>query len=247
MSAVSRSNTNYLSYGLPIILVSLLAVLAVYFSRIRKSGFETMLNAAYYQKYESIRDVVMNSQLSGNSKKEIKEDIFDLLISAQKADKNIDDVVKNPAEFAENIIKAYMRPPRRFILTFLNAIVFILISILLTHFVLWLENVRENFFTTSIDINVIVVIFFLAFVAIPASNAFKPKQSIGSYAIPLLIIVVFILLLGIFVKSFTANEFVEQLYNGSINMIPNIIVFTGYLAAIPMCILLKAHFRRSGR
>jgi len=242
ISGTSGSNSKFLSYRVPIILISLLAVLAVYFSRIRKDKYEKMLNSEYYQKYETIRDIVMNSQLSNNSKKEIKEDILDILISAQKAEKSVDNVVNSPVEFAENIIRSYLRPERIAVLTLLDGIMFSAIFTLLASCVLWLENVRENFFSTSIDIDVLVVIFFVAFIVIPVSKAFKPNQSIGAYT--LIIIIAFILLPGIITKVFSGNEFIEQLYNGRVNMIPNIIIFIIYLIVVPTCIFLKAYIRK---
>ena len=243
-SGISGSNSKLLSYSVPIIIISLLAVLAVYFSRIRKGKYEEMLNGEYYQKYEAIRDIIMNSQLSNNSKKEIKEDILDILISAQKAGKSVDNVVNSPVEFAENIIKSYLRPERIAVLTLLDGIMFSAIFTLLASCVLWLENVRENFFSTSIDIDVLVVIFFVAFIVIPVSKAFKPNQGIGTYTLPLIITIAFILLLGIITKVFSGNEFIAQLYNGRVNMIPNIIIFIVYLIAVPTCIFFKAYIRK---
>lgn len=244
ISGISGSNSKFLSYSVPIILISLLAVFAVYFSRIRKDKYEKMLNSEYYQKYETIRDIVMNSQLSNDSKKEIKEDILDILISAQKAEKSVDNVVNSPVEFAENIIRSYLRPERIAVLTLLDGIMFSAIFTLLASCVLWLENVRENFFSTSIDIDVLVVIFFVAFIVIPVSKAFKPNQGIGTYTLPLIIIITFILLTGIITKVFSGNEFIEQLYNGRVNMIPNIIIFILYLIVVPICIFLKAYIRK---
>ncbi|MCE5176085.1 MAG: hypothetical protein ABFD23_04020 [Caldisericales bacterium] len=246
ISGINGSNSKFLSYSVPIILISLLAVLAVCFSRIRKSKYERILNNEYYQKYEAIRDIIMNSQLSNNSKKEIKEDILDILISAQKAEKSVDNVVNSPVEFAENIIKSYLRPERISVLTLLDGIMFSIIFILLTNCVLWFENVKENFFSTSIDIDVLVVIFFVAFIVIPVSKSFKSKsnQSIGTYILPLIITITFILLLGIITKVFSGNEFIEQFYSSRVNIIPNIIIFIVYIIMVPTCIFLKAYVRK---
>ncbi len=246
ISGINGSNSKFLSYSVPIILISLLAVLAACFSRIRKSKYERILNNEYYQKYEAIRDIIMNSQLSNNSKKEIKEDILDILISAQKAEKSVDNVVNSPVEFAENIIKSYLRPERISVLTLLDGIMFSIIFILLTNCVLWFENVKENFFSTSIDIDVLVVIFFVAFIVIPVSKSFKSKsnQSIGTYILPLIITITFILLLGIITKVFSGNEFIEQFYSSRVNIIPNIIIFIVYIIMVPTCIFLKAYVRK---
>jgi len=78
----SAIDTNSLILIGIIILLSIISVPVVYFSKVRKSKFERMLNNEYFQKYEIIRDAVMNSQLSGINKKEIKEDMLDILISA---------------------------------------------------------------------------------------------------------------------------------------------------------------------
>lgn len=247
MSGMSGSEPTFPSYSIPIILFCLLAVLAiVYFLRIRKDKYERVLNSDYYQKYETVRDIVMNSQLSTNNKKEIKEDILDILISAQKAGKSADNVVNNPVEFAESIIKTYLRPERIVVLTILDGIMYSIVFTLLASCVLWLENVKENFFSTSIDIGVLVVIFFIAFIVIPTSKGYKPKsnQSISAYILPLVMIIAFILLLGIITSILNGNELIEQFNNGKVNMIPNITIVIAYLIAVPTCVLLKVYVRK---
>lgn len=242
--SLSQSNSKFWLYSVPVMVISLLAILAVYLFKIQKGKYEKMLNSEYYQKYETIRDIVMNSQISNDSKKEIKDDILDMLISAQEAGKTADNVVNNPVDFAENIIKSYFLPERIVLLTLLDGIIFSIIFILLANGVLWLENIGENFFSTRIDVGLLVVIFFVSFIVIPTSNKPKSNRSISTYLLPLIITIVFILLLGIFANFFSSYEFVEQLHNGSVNMIPNTIILVIYLIAIPTCIFLKAFIRK---
>ncbi|MBM3709513.1 MAG: hypothetical protein FJW61_03710 [Actinobacteria bacterium] len=73
----------------------------------RKSKFEAILNNEYFQKYEIIKDAVMNSQLSNIAKKEIKEDILDMLITAQKSGKSADDTVGSPESFSRNLCNIF--------------------------------------------------------------------------------------------------------------------------------------------
>ncbi|MBW6474153.1 MAG: hypothetical protein K0B14_13590 [Anaerolineaceae bacterium] len=60
-----------------IIVISILSVFVVYFSKIQKKKYEKLLNQEYYEKYEIIKDAVANSQLSAATKKDITEDVLE--------------------------------------------------------------------------------------------------------------------------------------------------------------------------
>ncbi|PKO05519.1 MAG: hypothetical protein CVU41_12900 [Chloroflexi bacterium HGW-Chloroflexi-3] len=72
-----------------IIVISILSVFVVYFSKIQKKKYEKLLNLEYYEQFEIIKDAVVDSQLSAVTKKDIIEDILELLQSAQEAGKSV--------------------------------------------------------------------------------------------------------------------------------------------------------------
>lgn len=86
------------------IAVSLLTIALVYWTKVRKEGLEKPLNDLYYNKYEAIKDAVFNSQLPIGVKKEIKNDVLDLLLTAQAAGKTAQEAVGDPMDFSKNII-----------------------------------------------------------------------------------------------------------------------------------------------
>jgi hypothetical protein len=80
-----------------IILASISSVFVVYFTKVQKRKYEKLLNQEYFQEYEILKDAVANSQLAISNKKEVNEDILDILLSAQQVGKSIHEVVGNMA------------------------------------------------------------------------------------------------------------------------------------------------------
>jgi hypothetical protein len=91
------SNTESVLMTAGIILICLLSIVAVYFAKVRKGKNEKLLNSDYLREYEIIRDAVANSQLSPGSKREIYDDVLDMLLSAQRDGKAVSDVVGHPS------------------------------------------------------------------------------------------------------------------------------------------------------
>ena len=137
------------------ILIGISSVIIVYFSKVRKSKFEKMLNDEYFQEYEIIKDAVMNSQLSNNSKKEIKEDILDILLSSQKAGKPVNNVVENPVTFSREIIRSFTKPSRSAILNLFDGIIGFVLLVIGVNILLWLKQIDRSFFGIGIGITMI--------------------------------------------------------------------------------------------
>ncbi|PKP34686.1 MAG: hypothetical protein CVT98_10645 [Bacteroidetes bacterium HGW-Bacteroidetes-15] len=227
-----------------IIVISILSVFVVYFSKIQKKKFEKLLNQEYYEQYEIIKDAVANSQLSAAAKKDISEDVLELLLSAQESGKAIRSVVENSETFARNIIQTFARPSWLAILSLYDSfIAFILMVVGLT-LVLWLEQTQQSFFITQMDVSILALFVLTAFILIPVTKAGAGSRNPWIFLVPVagggLFVLVTQLLRGFFYDVPTVQKFLD----GSVRMVPNSLILAIYLLAIPLFLMLKQISRK---
>lgn len=237
-------NVESLIYVSAVIIIGIISVAAVYFTKVRKGKYEKMLNTAYFKEYEIIRDAIMNSQLSDKSKKETVEDILDMLLEAQKAGKSIDVVIGNPVEFSQKIICEYSRLRRFVILSLFDGIIAFALFVIGVTTVLWLEQVDKGFFSIGVDISMVMFFVIVAFLIIPATKKLTSTKNPWMFMIPLFAGIAYILVTMILRKYFYSVELVKALFDGSIIMIPNMIAFMMYLLVIPILMKLKSFIRK---
>lgn len=237
-------NVESLIYVSAVIIIGIISVAAVYFTKVRKGKYEKMLNTAYFKEYEIIRDAIMNSQLSDKSKKETVEDILDMLLEAQKAGKSIDVVIGNPVEFSQKIICEYSSLRRFVILSLFDGIIAFALFVIGVTTVLWLEQVDKGFFSIGVDISMVMFFVIVAFLIIPATKKLTSTKNPWMFMIPLFAGIAYILVTMILRKYFYSVELVKALFDGSIIMIPNMIAFMMYLLVIPILMKLKSFIRK---
>lgn len=227
-----------------IILLSIISIPVVYFSKVRKSKFEAMLNNEYFQKYEIIKDAVMNSQLSNISKNEIMEDMLDMLITAQKSGKSADDTVGNPGSFARNILLAYYKPGRLPVLSLIDGAIYFIAFILGASIFLWFEQSSFGLFEIGIDISMLIFFFLICFIIIPVTKKYISTKNYWVFILPVASGIVFILIAELVRRFFYNNEIIRLLLDGTVRMIPNIFLLILYIILIPALLLLKSYIRK---
>jgi len=227
-----------------VILLSIISVPIVYFLKVRKSKFERMLSNEYFQKYEIIRDAVMNSQLSSINKKEIKEDMLDILISAQKSGKPAKDTVGNPETFAREILLSYARPGRLPVLSIIDGIMYFIFFILGVSIFIWFEQTDVSFFKTGIDISMITFLFIISFILIPVTKRLTSTHNYWMFILPVAFGIVFVLFAEIIRRFFYSNEIIRQFLDGTVGMVPNIFILILYIILIPTLLFFKYYIRR---
>jgi hypothetical protein len=242
-SKKSINNNSLIIIG-AIILLSIISVFIVYFLKVRKSRFEKMLNNEYFQKYEIIKDAIRNSQLSDITKKEIREDILDLLISAQNSGKSAEDSVGSPEIFTMEILLTYSKPGRLAVLSVIDGIIYFILFVLGASIILWLEQSGISFFNTGIDIIIIVFFFIISFILIPVIRKLTSTHNYWMFILPLAFGIVFILFAEIIRRFFYSNEIVKQFLDGTIRMVPNVIILIIYIVLIPTALFFKSYIRR---
>jgi hypothetical protein len=237
-------DTNSLIVIGTIILLSIISVFVVYFLKVRKSKFEKILNNEYFQKYEIIKDGINNSQLSSINKKEVKEDMLDLLISAQKSGKSAEDTIGSPEIFTREILLSYSKHGRLTVLSIIDGIVYFILFVLGASIFLWFEKTDISFFNTGIDISMITFFFIISFFLIPITRKLTSTHNYWTFLLPVAFGIVFILFAEIIRRFFYSNEIIRKFLDGNVRMVPNVIILIIYIVLIPTALFFKPYIRR---
>jgi hypothetical protein len=80
-----------------------------------------------------------------------------LLISAQRAGKDADMVIGDPELFAREILHSFARPSSFAVLSFLDGITWFLSFTIGVNTFLWLENIKQNFFSITLDASMVIL------------------------------------------------------------------------------------------
>lgn len=227
-----------------LILISIISVPVVYFSKVHKNKFESMLNNEYFQKYEIIKDAVVNSQLSNISKKEIKEDVLDILITSQKSGKSAEDTIGNPESFSQNIIFAYSKPGRLSILNIIDGLIYFIFFILGASIFMWFEQSSNSIFEIGIDISMLAFFFLICFIIIPVTKKYTSTKNYWMFLLPIASGIFFVLIVELTRRFFYNNEIIKQFLDGAVRMTPNIIILFLYVVLIPSLLFLKSYIRK---
>lgn len=230
-----------------IIVISILSVFVVYFSKIQKKKYEKLLNQEYYEQYEIIKDAVANSQLSVVTKKDIIEDILELLLSAQESGKSVASVVGDPQIFTNEIISSFAKPIRLAMLSLFDGLIAFILMILGASFVLWLEQTQQSFFATRLDISMVILFLLVTFLLVPVTKAQTGTRNPWMYIIPVAGGLLFILLAEFLRAFFYDVNAVRQILDGSVRMVPNVAILMIYLLSVPSFLILKQISRRRMR
>jgi DNA-binding ferritin-like protein (Dps family) len=227
-----------------IILISVLSVFVVYFSKIQKRKYEKLLNQEYYEQYEIIKDAVANSQLSASTKKDIIEDILEILLSAQESGKNVREVIENTDMFANEIIQSFAMPFRLAMLNLYDSLIAFILMVVGASLLLWLEQTQQNFFTTELDISMTVFFLLVAFVLLPVTKIGARKRNPWIFIVPVAGGVLFVLMVELLRAFFYEVQAVQHFLDGTLRMVPNSMILLIYSLAIPLFLMLKRISRK---
>jgi len=235
--------SDYLTLG-AVLVLSLASVGVVYRLRIRTTSYEKMLNPEYLRDYQLVKESLGGSTLSSYQKKEVLEDVLDLLVSAQRDGKAVGAVIVDPVAFVQDVIASYLKPIRIVFLRFCDSMLAFVLFTLGIHLVLWLENLGNGFFEIGMDISMVLLLGLVCFLVLPLTKAFASKRNPWLYLFPVVFGVVYVLLAEFSRENLYHLAWVRTVLNGTINIIPSIGVLIMLLAAIPGLILIKQLMRR---
>lgn len=228
-----------LEVSIGIILLSLLSIGIVFFTRVRRSGYEKKINTAYYTVYQSIKNALSASELSRLDRKEALADIQELILSAQNSRKPVESAFPDTDLFIRQVIFAYGGKKKKFLFSLLNGCILFVFFILMIQTLLWLENPLLPFFSQRIDISILMFCFVIAFFVYPWIRQLFSKQSIWAYILPIVFGLSLVGILELLRYFFCTVPFVKMLLDGTMQMIPGVAILGMYLILIPLLLLIK--------
>jgi DNA-binding ferritin-like protein (Dps family) len=237
------STSEYLTLG-AVLVCSLASVGIVYVLRVRTTRYEKLLNQEFLREYQLVKESLGGSTLSSYQKKEVLEDVLDLLVSAQRDGKAVGAVVVDPVAFAQDIIASYLKPTRAAVLRFCDSILAFVLFTLGLQLVLWVENRGNGFFNIGMDTSMVLLLGLVSFLVLPLTKGLATKRNPWLYLFPVAFGVVYVLLAELSRKNLYHLVWVRTWLDGTIKIIPSARVLVVFLAAIPGLILIKQLLRR---
>jgi hypothetical protein len=239
-----QAGTSAIVLSVVIIMISVLSVMLVYFAKIRRKSDETKLNETFFREYEITKDIVMNSPLPKREKNSIMEDVLEMLLTGQAGGRTAKEVMGDPGTFAGDILDACISKPRMLILAFIDgAAAFPLFTLFITIW-LWLEDIPKGFFHQKIDISILVFYTIISFVMIPAIRRLMVRKKAWVYVIPLVSGFAFIGAVELLRTYFIEVDFVRMLVDGTVLMIPDMVVLTIFIVVLMGLLVARAGNRR---
>jgi len=209
----------------------------------RKKGYEKFLNEDYFREYEKIKAII-SPAFSRIKRKEVLNDVLEIMISAQEQGRNVKDVVGNSDEFAFNIIESYGLINPRWI-HLLNGIMVSLCLLFGSHLGIWFME-RMNFFNALIPSIFVILSILLGIVLFIISYNLKRRDKLKKVRILLYFIFgsFTLLLLISIIGDFYELPLFNYLFHPNIAVIPNVYVLSLYLFIIVATLLLNQYFRK---
>lgn len=184
-SAENIANIQLIVFYACLVGLAIVSVGVTYFTKIKKNNLEKQLQEDFYQGYDVIKEYIMNAQLDTATKKEIKEDVLDLLITAQNNGKSFDETVGEAQKFSLDILQQYGKTTKYNIEHFVESWIFMIGFTLGVKVLLWLEDTNRDFFDIHITLPLIVFFAILSFILVPYLKIHPISQNPKSIFLPI--------------------------------------------------------------
>jgi hypothetical protein len=227
-----------------LIVLSLFSVGFIYVAKIRKRPDEKKLNVSYTHEFETVKDAIMNSPLTGSDKKAIVDDVLELMLTAQANGKSAQAAIGDAASMAQGILKVFMSRPRSVVIGLINAVIDFLLFTLMACVVLWLEDVSAGFFNQRIDIVMLVFMAFISFILIPVIKRLTSRNRLWAYFLPIAAGIGLIGLVELLRATLYNSSIVRMLLDGSLVMIPDMTALLAILVIIMILFMTRLGIRR---
>lgn len=240
-------NVQTLVFSISIIMLGILSVPSVYYSKIRKDKNEKQLIDEYFSEYEIIKEIIMNSQLENQTKNEIRNDVLDILISAQNHGKPFKSAIGDSRKFAKEIIAEYGEYSRYNLVSFIESMIVMSFFILGSSIVIWLEEMEKSFYVVKIDIGMLVFFAVISFIIVPLMKNNAISKNPVMVFVPIGSGVLFVIIMELMRNFFAEVEFVKWFIDGGLSIISNVFILIAFVIAIPGLMLLKRHLKMKRR
>lgn len=226
-----------------LLIAGAVSVPVIYFAKIRKSKTEKLLDNAFFEGYETIKEIVLASRLPKNTISEILDDVLDLMVTARHNHKTLSETIADPRGFALEIIEQYGGKKKYGLMSFVDSLVYMAGFILGASAYMWLKE-PKGVFHAPVDVSMLLFFGVVSFWLVPyikLNMAERPKIIF----LPIAIGIAFIASAEVMRRFFYEYPAVRWLLDGQVNIISGEWILAIFLIAIPALILLKVLLKKS--
>jgi len=239
-----------LIFSISVICVALLSVLIVFIFRRRKEKQYELLGEDFKDALDDIMLGINSSNMNAISKKQVEEDLLDLLAQADAAGKKVKDVIgQDQDKFVEEVIKAH-GAKHTFCTYELSGLQYFVIYLFIAHLYEFLKHMNENraFFEVSVENSTIFLFALISFITIPvvmvvyrktvAQNKFM-LLVISYIAVPAITFAGFILLMEYLPALSSDSGMIDFLINQSTTIVSGLFSMIGLIVLFTLALILK--------
>lgn len=238
-------NIQILIFSLIIILLGIISVIGVYYSKVKKDQIERQLTKEFYEGYEIIKDSIMNSQLDRLTIKDIKEDILDMLILAQNSGKSFKETIGDAKKFSLDILEQYGKTPKYNIIHFIDSVVYMIMFVLGVTAVMWAEDVNKNFFNVKIDVSILVFFILISFIIVPYLKVNSISKNPKLIFLPIGIGTLYVISIELMRRFFYQLKAIKWFLEGNVNIVSSQIILNTLGIALVGLIVYKRHLKNT--
>lgn len=253
LSKAPKGEVQNIGMYIALILLAVGSFLFVFISRRIRDNKIKNLEKEYRETYDKITQYIGMSNLTLREKKDIGNDLLDLLMTAQKNNKSVDEVIGAQLEiekFANNILEAHGANSKTLFYVMTGAQYFLLYIVMAQGFV-YIEqrNAGISFFEAESEYSLIGIFALISFGLLPIILSLYKKAALHNkgtmaYIFPIIgISVLFLIGYHIFMeilrRYFSNIAIVNTYINGTNNFISNSIILMAIVVLIFVLFLLK--------
>ncbi|MCK5764323.1 MAG: hypothetical protein KAH05_09400 [Clostridiales bacterium] len=226
-----------------IVLATVVVIMTV--KRIAKTGYEKNLKGEYLELYEDACEYLEISNISKNSKREIKEEILDVVLNSQEIKRNPEEIFGNDfGKAMEGWVISYGGSNKKIALL-IDGAMFYFIFLLALHMLNYIENMNIDFFDARIDNSILIYIGILAFIVMPIARINAQKRKYFYYiGVIVLFVSVYIGFSEITHRYFSHTPFSKWYSMGTTNVIASLPMLLLIISAIISLLVIKKLVRK---
>ncbi|MEA3424483.1 MAG: hypothetical protein U9Q80_11900 [Bacillota bacterium] len=235
--------------GIAIVLIILAAVAVVMtIKRVSKTGYEKDLEGKYLELYEDACEYLEISNISKKGRKEIKEEILDVVLNSQEIKRNPEEIFGDDFEQAmDGWVVSYGGSNKKVSLL-IDSAMFYFILLLVLHVLNYIENMNVYFFDVGIDNSILIYIGILSFMVMPVARINVQRRKYFYYiGVLVLFIVSFIGFSEINHRYFTHTSFSKWYNTGTTNVVSSLPILMLIIGAVISLLIMKRLVRKKNK
>ena len=235
----------FIAMGL--IILAVVAIIAT-IKKVVKTGYEKNLEGEYLELYEDACKYLEFSNIAKNSRRDIKEEILDVILNSQEIKRNSDEIFGNDFEKAMDEWVISYGGSNKKVSFLIDSIMFCFTFVIVLHILNYIENMEIGFFDARIDNSMLIYIGILTLIVLPIARINAQKRKYFYYIGVIVLFVSFFIVLSEISHRYYSHTSFSKWYNvGTTNIIASLPVLLLIIAVIISLLIVKKLTRKNNK